>query len=207
MQETVQYQMRQLGDNLREGDVILANHPCSGGSHLPDLTVITPVGQIVLVLLSCTIDFTIGAQRMKMSRSRRVLREVTVRKQRVELHAMTTWLFQVFYPGHERPVFYVASRGHHADIGGITPGSMPPNSRSIFEEGAVFKSFFLVKSKVFQEEGMPLSGVLHEFLPVMQLCLCFEREQVWMNLICSGDRSAECAEGICLLQRNQEPSR
>ena len=43
MQETVQYQMKQLGDNLREGDVILANHPCSGGSHLPDLTVITPV--------------------------------------------------------------------------------------------------------------------------------------------------------------------
>ena len=60
---------------------------------------------------------------------------------------------QVFYPGHLRPVFYVASRGHHADIGGITPGSMPPNSRTINEEGAVFKSFFLVKSKVFQEEG------------------------------------------------------
>ena len=43
MQETVQYQMNQLGDKLGEGDVILANHPCSGGSHLPDLTVITPV--------------------------------------------------------------------------------------------------------------------------------------------------------------------
>ena len=52
-----------------------------------------------------------------------------------------------------RPVFYVASRGHHADIGGITPGSMPPHSTSIHEEGAVFKSFKLVEGGVFQEKG------------------------------------------------------
>ena len=51
-------------------------------------------------------------------------------------------------------MFFVASRGHHADIGGITPGSMPPHSKSIFEEGAVFKSFFLVKNGVFQEQGI-----------------------------------------------------
>lgn len=43
MQETVQYQMRTLGENLRDGDVLLCNHPSAGGSHLPDLTVITPV--------------------------------------------------------------------------------------------------------------------------------------------------------------------
>ena len=52
-----------------------------------------------------------------------------------------------------KPVFFVASRGHHADIGGISPGSMPPHSKSIHEEGAVFKSFFLVKNGVFQEAG------------------------------------------------------
>lgn len=56
-----------------------------------------------------------------------------------------------------KPVFFVANRGHHADIGGITPGSMPPHSKSIFEEGAVFKSFFLVKNGTFQEEGQLLS--------------------------------------------------
>jgi len=50
-------------------------------------------------------------------------------------------------------VFFVASRGHHADIGGISPGSMPAHSKSIFEEGAVFKSFFLVRNGVFQEAG------------------------------------------------------
>ncbi|CAH1778849.1 unnamed protein product [Owenia fusiformis] len=102
MQETVQYQMRQLGNSLKEGDVILSNHPMAGGSHLPDLTVITPV----------------------------------------------------FYKGTKSPVFFVASRGHHADIGGTTPGSMPPHSTSIHQEGAVFKSFYLVKDGVFQEEAV-----------------------------------------------------
>ena len=63
-------------------------------------------------------------------------------------------IFQVFHEGISEPVFFVASRGHHADIGGTTPGSMPPYSKSIFEEGAIFKSFFLVKAGVFQEEGM-----------------------------------------------------
>ncbi|PVD21468.1 hypothetical protein C0Q70_19641 [Pomacea canaliculata] len=102
MQETVQYQIRTLGNDILDGDVILSNHPQAGGSHLPDLTVITPV----------------------------------------------------FYSGVSKPVFYVASRGHHADIGGITPGSMPPHSTSIHQEGAVFKSFKLVKEGVFQEEAV-----------------------------------------------------
>ncbi|KAK5603961.1 hypothetical protein CRENBAI_025397 [Crenichthys baileyi] len=102
MQETVQYQIRSLGNKLKEGDVILSNHPCAGGSHLPDLTVITPV----------------------------------------------------FRKGVNRPVFFVASRGHHADIGGITPGSMPPHSTSLQQEGAVFVSFKLVTGGVFQEKAV-----------------------------------------------------
>uniref|UniRef100_A0A3Q1BR13 5-oxoprolinase, ATP-hydrolysing n=1 Tax=Amphiprion ocellaris TaxID=80972 RepID=A0A3Q1BR13_AMPOC len=102
MQETVQYQIRSLGNKLKEGDVILSNHPCAGGSHLPDLTVITPV----------------------------------------------------FRKGVSGPVFFVASRGHHADIGGITPGSMPPHSTSLQQEGAVFTSFKLVTGGVFQEEAV-----------------------------------------------------
>lgn len=61
---------------------------------------------------------------------------------------------QVFLKGVSRPVFFVASRGHHADIGGITPGSMPPHSTSLQQEGAVFTSFKLVTSGVFQEKGV-----------------------------------------------------
>ena len=89
MQSTVRYQMTALEGQIHDGDVILANHPKAGGSHLPDLTVITPV----------------------------------------------------FYGGASKPVFFVANRGHHADIGGITPGSMPPHSKHLYQEGATFKSF------------------------------------------------------------------
>lgn len=51
-------------------------------------------------------------------------------------------------------MFFVASRGHHADIGGITPGSMPPHSRTLNEEGAVFTSFVLVRNGEFKETDL-----------------------------------------------------
>lgn len=84
-------------EGLAKGDVLVANHPqLAGGSHLPDITVITPV-------------FDAG-----------------------------------------RIVFFVASRGHHADVGGITPGSMPPNSHLLAEEGAAILSLKIVKNGKFQ---------------------------------------------------------
>ncbi|KAK4381063.1 5-oxoprolinase [Sesamum angolense] len=100
MSSTVRWQLNYWGDNLNEGDVLVTNHPCAGGSHLPDITVVTPV----------------------------------------------------FDKG--KLVFFVASRGHHAEIGGITPGSMPPFSKSIWEEGAAIKAFKLVEKGNFQEEGI-----------------------------------------------------
>lgn len=101
MQEAVKFQIQHLGDNIFDGDVIVSNHPAAGGSHLPDITVITPV-----------------------------------------------------FSSSAKPVFYVACRGHHADIGGITPGSMPPNSHSLLEEGACIVSFKLVENGVFNESGI-----------------------------------------------------
>jgi 5-oxoprolinase (ATP-hydrolysing) len=100
MSSTVRWQLNYWGENLNEGDVLVTNHPSAGGSHLPDITVITPV-------------FDNG-----------------------------------------KLVFFVASRGHHAEIGGITPGSMPPFSKSIWEEGAAIKAFKLVEKGIFQEEGI-----------------------------------------------------
>jgi 5-oxoprolinase (ATP-hydrolysing) len=102
MQDAVRHQMKVLGANLRRGDVILANHPKAGGSHLPDLTIITPV----------------------------------------------------FYKEVESPVFFVANRGHHADIGGKSPGSMPPDSNFLWEEGAAFKSFKIVDGGLFKEKEL-----------------------------------------------------
>ena len=83
---------------LHRGDVIVANHPQTGGTHLPDITVITPA-----------------------------------------------------FSG-DKIVFYVASRAHHADIGGILPGSMPPHSKEIFQEGAAIKSEKLVSEGRFDEK-------------------------------------------------------
>ena len=99
MSEAIREQIRRCPD-LHSGDVLVANHPAAGGSHLPDITVMTPVFQ----------DGTV--------------------------------------------IFWVASRGHHADIGGISPGSMPPNSTRLVEEGAAILSFKLVSNEIFQEDGI-----------------------------------------------------
>ena len=83
------------------GDVYCINDPATGGSHLPDITVVTPV-----------------------------------------------------FDADEKLIFFTASRGHHADIGGITPGSMPPFSRFLDEEGVVFHSLPIVKGGRFQDEAV-----------------------------------------------------
>jgi 5-oxoprolinase (ATP-hydrolysing) len=89
--------------DMRNGDVYVLNDPYHGGTHLPDVTVVTPV----------------------------------------YLNAADAL-----------PVFFVASRGHHADIGGITPGSMPPFSTAIGEEGVLIDNFKLVESGTLREEAM-----------------------------------------------------
>jgi 5-oxoprolinase (ATP-hydrolysing) len=93
---------RVIADNLgriHPGDVYMLNDPYRGGTHLPDITVITPV-----------------------------------------------------FDAHSgKLIFYVGSRGHHADIGGITPGSMPPASRTVDEEGVLISNFKLVEGGRMRE--------------------------------------------------------
>lgn len=119
MSEAVAYQIRHAqatGRAMRPGDSFASNHPqLAGGSHLPDITVITPVFYEELVRAGE------GAA-----------------------------------PGgaEPRPVFFVASRGHHADVGGISPGSMPPNSVTLKQEGAAIISHLLVSDGRFDEEGI-----------------------------------------------------
>ncbi len=94
---------------MRPGDVYVLNDPYHGGTHLPDVTVVTPV---------------------------------------------------YLDERDAKPSFYVASRGHHADIGGITPGSMPPFSKTIAEEGVLFDNFLLVREGKLREAELfeQLSG-------------------------------------------------
>ncbi|KAJ3185459.1 hypothetical protein HDU87_000080 [Geranomyces variabilis] len=100
MQEAIRWQLQNA--SFEDGDVLLSNHPSAGGSHLPDITVITPV----------------------------------------------------FNETDHKISFFLASRGHHADIGGIRPGSMPPDSKELFQEGAAIKSFHLVKNGHFDQAGI-----------------------------------------------------
>lgn len=104
MQAAVKFQLdywMSTTEGIEEGDVLVSNHPqLAGGSHLPDITVITPV----------------------------------------------------FHEGEI--IFFVASRGHHADIGGISPGSMPPHSKCLEDEGAMIVAFKLVKKGQFMELGI-----------------------------------------------------
>ncbi len=92
MSESVRTVSEQRAGTIVPGDVFMLNTPYNGGTHLPDVTVITPV----------------------------------------------------FDEAGEDILFYVAARGHHADIGGTTPGSVPPDSRHIDEEGVLIDNFQLV---------------------------------------------------------------
>jgi 5-oxoprolinase (ATP-hydrolysing) len=100
MGESVRAVIRENRARMKPGDVYVLNAPYNGGTHLPDVTVITPV----------------------------------------------------FDAGGREILFYVGSRGHHADIGGITPGSMPPNSRVVEEEGVLIDNFLLVENGRLREK-------------------------------------------------------
>ena len=100
MSESVREVIRNSGDNLQPGDIFALNDPYHGGTHLPDITVVTPV----------------------------------------------------FDRANTSLLFFVASRGHHADVGGMTPGSMPPDSHHIDEEGLLINHFQLVKGGTFLEQ-------------------------------------------------------
>ena len=102
MGESVRAIIRDGGRAVGPGDVYVLNAPYNGGTHLPDLTVVTPV----------------------------------------------------FDRAQESILFWVASRGHHADIGGITPGSMPPDSTTVDEEGVLIDRFLLVDRGRFRDEEL-----------------------------------------------------
>ena len=106
---------------MRPGDSWLINSPYHGGTHLPDMTVVTPV-------------FLDASGRVGVDASG----ADNVSRARGTEHAASA---------ARTPDFFVASRAHHADIGGTTPGSMPPFSRTIDEEGALFELFQLVSAE------------------------------------------------------------
>lgn len=150
-----------VSEGLSEGDVLLSNHPqLAGGSHLPDITAITPV-------------FRCGGWCWGVSKGRRrvvdllayIHKSVWVLRPEALLRPLCPRPSSPYPPSPSLPplpslpappvsggkiVFFVASRGHHADIGGISPGSMPPHSKLLVEEGAAIVSFKIVRKGEFQ---------------------------------------------------------
>jgi len=102
MGESIQTVIRERGDTIKPGDVYALNAPYNGGTHLPDVTVISPVYDETDTDL----------------------------------------------------LFFVASRGHHADIGGITPGSMPADSTTVEEEGVLIDNFLMVENGRLREQAL-----------------------------------------------------
>lgn len=98
MSDSIKTVMRENAGDIHDGDAFMLNSPYNGGTHLPDVTVVTPVF------------------------------------------------------AHGKPVFWLGSRGHHADIGGRTPGSAPPDSSHIDEEGVLIDNVRLVARGQFQQE-------------------------------------------------------
>ena len=125
MGDSVQTVIAEYGNTMQLGDVFVLNNPYNGGTHLPDVTVITPVFLPV------------------SSRS--------LRKHGNDDFSSLEEDDDILLPEPPQPLFYVASRGHHADIGGITPGSMPPYSQTLHEEGIIIDVFKLVDNGILQE--------------------------------------------------------
>ncbi|KAK8163902.1 oxoprolinase [Phyllosticta citrichinensis] len=142
MQFAIQYQHKSWDGKLAPGDVLLTNHPDCGGTHLPDLTVVTPVfndGQLI---------------------------------------------------------FYVASRGHHTDIGGIGITSMIPDSKFLWQEGLAIKSLKIVSGGVFSEDVVRTA-----FADVANMPGCSATRRINDNISDLKAQIAANQRGITLLQR------
>jgi 5-oxoprolinase (ATP-hydrolysing) len=127
MDRAVETIIRENRGRIAPGDVYAINAPYNGGTHLPDITVCTPVFE------------TSFEARARPSRLALLAPQDDARE-----HLRTT----------PKILFWVASRGHHADVGGISPGSMSPNATTIEEEGVYIDNFKLVDRGRFREREL-----------------------------------------------------
>ncbi|NES79502.1 MULTISPECIES: hydantoinase B/oxoprolinase family protein [Okeania] len=159
MSESVNAVISDKKDILKPGDVYVLNNPYNGGTHLPDITVITPVfpppQKNKDISLSQIKNSPVMAKQEKNKSITQKLKSVSLSPNEniiSENETSTSLTPPEKTEKRETPIFYVASRGHHADIGGITPGSMPPHSKTVEEEGILIDNFQLVKNGKFQEK-------------------------------------------------------
>ena len=156
MSESVKALIQNGGHQLQPGNVYVSNNPYNGGTHLPDITVITPV-----------FNSQVQSAQKRFERSNQALhasvQERAVGQSSPELgdlggqcSTIKSWPHSSnTHPSEPDPIlFYVASRAHHADVGGMTPGSMPPQSQTIAQEGILLDNLLLVQQGYFREQEL-----------------------------------------------------
>ncbi|PPS76622.1 MULTISPECIES: hydantoinase B/oxoprolinase family protein [Streptomyces] len=142
MGTSVKEVIRRRGPRMCPGDTYAVNDPYHGGTHLPDVTVITPVFDTTPATGT---ESDAGSETARGTVSRTASGRVS---DTASGAASDTARGTVTDP---KILFYVASRGHHAEIGGIAPGSMPAGSRTIEEEGVLFDNWLLAENGRFRE--------------------------------------------------------
>jgi len=131
--------------HLRPGQAFALNNPYAGGTHLPDITVVMPV----FISSSSPDAKTTGEVAAKPTEGARSLK---LGDRGLRAPSTTSWSpSPEVFPSGEEPTFYVAARGHHADVGGIQPGSMPPFSHTIDEEGVMLDALPIMRDGRFIE--------------------------------------------------------
>ncbi|MEI5677948.1 MULTISPECIES: hydantoinase B/oxoprolinase family protein [unclassified Mesorhizobium] len=139
MDRSVETIIRLNEGDIHPGDVFALNAPYNGGTHLPDITVVTPV-------FSLPLEGRVAAERPG-GVAAAVLDVLAVPSE-----STPSGGFAATSPSSgEEILFYVASRGHHADVGGTAPGSMTPLATTVDEEGILIDNFRLVERGKFRE--------------------------------------------------------
>ncbi len=138
MDRSVETVIRDNKGKISAGDVYCINAPYNGGTHLPDITICTPVFE--------------SQSRHPEERAKRASKGDGRGRASFEARAAREHL-RMTEKG-PRILFWVASRGHHADVGGISPGSMSPNATTIEQEGVLFDNFKLVDRGRFREKEL-----------------------------------------------------
>ncbi|MGX7873543.1 hydantoinase B/oxoprolinase family protein [Mesorhizobium sp. ORM6] len=140
MDRSVETIIRLNSGDIHPGDVFALNAPYNGGTHLPDITVVTPV-------------FSLPSRRVAAQRPGGVFSEGTARAPSLVDPPPPPPSAAPPLEGEEI-LFWVASRGHHADIGGTAPGSMTPLATTVDEEGVLFDNFRIVDRGKFREKEL-----------------------------------------------------
>jgi 5-oxoprolinase (ATP-hydrolysing) len=156
MDNTVRTVIRENAGRIAPGDVYAVNAPYNGGTHLPDITVCTPVFDFSSLTspLEGEVDRPradrVGGKRQSTSQAATPLPNPPPQGGREPAPASGETRGQTAGP---RILFWVASRGHHADVGGVSPGSMSPRATHIDEEGVYIDNFKLVDRGRFRSEA------------------------------------------------------